>query len=113
MSTNYAASTAQTQYVDARSARFAHRRNRPARASPLVLLHRFRGTLDWWDPEFLDALSPDRDVSLFDNIGIGYTSAVRRPAVLSRHMMLGEPTTHPQSSGRLGLQVIATRGKRP
>ncbi|MFB2598689.1 alpha/beta fold hydrolase [Herbiconiux sp. P17] len=43
---------------------------------PLVVLNRFRGTLDTWDPEFLDLLSAERDVILFDNVGIGYTEGV-------------------------------------
>jgi len=32
---------------------------------------RFRGTIDWRDPEFVDRLAADRDVILFDNVGIG------------------------------------------
>lgn len=71
--TPFAATTARTQYVEAPSARFAYRRLGNQGGVPLVLLHRFRGTLDWWDPEFLDHLAADRDVILFDNIGIGYT----------------------------------------
>jgi pimeloyl-ACP methyl ester carboxylesterase len=39
---------------------------------------RFRGTIDWWDPEFVDRLAVDRDVILFDNVGIGYTSGEPR-----------------------------------
>jgi pimeloyl-ACP methyl ester carboxylesterase len=73
MTTTYAAAKAETQYVEAESARFAYRRQGPRGGVPVVLLHRFRATLDWWDPEFLDLLSADRDVILFDNIGIGYT----------------------------------------
>ena len=38
-----------------------------------MLVHRFRATLDWWDPQFLDTLAAQHDVILFDNIGIGYT----------------------------------------
>ena len=73
MNTTYASTAAETQYVDAPSARFAYRRIGPRDGIPLVLLHRFRGTLDWWDPEFLDLLAADHDVILFDNVGIGYT----------------------------------------
>ncbi len=29
--------------------------------------------MDWWDPRFIEALAAERDVILFDNIGIGYT----------------------------------------
>ena len=72
-STTYAASTARTPYVETKSARFAYRRLGPVGGVPLVLLHRFRATLDWWDPRFIEALAAERDVILFDNIGIGYT----------------------------------------
>jgi pimeloyl-ACP methyl ester carboxylesterase len=46
-----------------------------------VLVQRFRGTIDWWDPEFLDFLSADRDVIVFDNVGIGYTTGEPRDSV--------------------------------
>jgi pimeloyl-ACP methyl ester carboxylesterase len=38
---------------------------------PLVLLQHFRGNLDNWDPELIDALSRDRRVVTFDNTGVG------------------------------------------
>ena len=81
MTTTYAAATAETQYVESPSARFAYRRVGPQGGVPLVLLHRFRATLDWWDPEFLEVLSADRDVILFDNIGIGYTEGAAMKTV--------------------------------
>lgn len=81
MTSTYAAATLQTQYVETPSARFAYRRRGPQGGVPLVLLHRFRATLDWWDPEFLDVLSADRDVILFDNIGIGYTEGAAMKTV--------------------------------
>ncbi|WP_330323634.1 alpha/beta fold hydrolase [Streptomyces pseudovenezuelae] len=59
--------------VESSSATFTYRRLGPQRGTPLVLLNRFRGTLDWWDPEFLDLLAADHDVILFDNVGTGYT----------------------------------------
>lgn len=71
--TTYSASTAHTQYVETKSARFAYRRLGQAGGVPLLLLHRFRATLDWWDPRFIEALAAERDVILFDNVGIGYT----------------------------------------
>ena len=40
----------------------------------LVLLHRFRGTLDDWDPALLSALATaGREVFVFDSIGVGQT----------------------------------------
>jgi pimeloyl-ACP methyl ester carboxylesterase len=73
MSTYTPVRSTETLYVDTESARFAYRRRGPRGGAPLVLLHRFRATIDWWDPEFLDILATDHDVILFDNIGIGYT----------------------------------------
>ena len=37
----------------------------------LVLLQHFRGNLDNWDPELIDALAGDRRVVTFDNAGVG------------------------------------------
>lgn len=71
--TTYTASTAETQYIETTSARFAYRRLGPVGGVPLLLLHRFRATLDWWDPRLIEALAVERDVIFFDNIGIGYT----------------------------------------
>jgi pimeloyl-ACP methyl ester carboxylesterase len=38
---------------------------------PLVVLQRFRGNLDNWDPALLDALASKRRVLAFDNAGVG------------------------------------------
>ncbi|MEV4241730.1 alpha/beta hydrolase [Nocardia sp. NPDC049737] len=73
MSTYTPVNTAENLHVDAASGRFTYRRMGPRGGVPLVLGHRFRATVDWWDPEFLDILAAERDVILFDNIGIGYT----------------------------------------
>jgi len=43
----------------------------------LVLLHRFRGTLDDWDPAFVSALATaGREVFMFDSLGVGQTGGV-------------------------------------
>lgn len=79
--TTFLADTAEDLSVDGPSARFTYRRIGPRGGVPLVLLNRFRGTIDWWDPEFLDYLSADHDVILFDNVGIGYTSGQPRDSI--------------------------------
>ena len=38
---------------------------------PVVLLQHFRGNLDNWDPELIDALASIRRVVTFDNAGVG------------------------------------------
>ncbi|AII03209.1 MULTISPECIES: alpha/beta fold hydrolase [Rhodococcus] len=73
MSTYTPINTAENLQVDGALGRFTYRRFGPRGGIPLVLVHRFRATVDWWDPEFLDILAADRDVIVFDNIGIGYT----------------------------------------
>jgi pimeloyl-ACP methyl ester carboxylesterase len=40
---------------------------------PLVLLNRFRGTMDNWDPVLVTALGRERRVIMFDSVGIGET----------------------------------------
>ena len=72
--TRYLADTVKNLTVTGPSARFTYRRSGPRGGVPLVLLNRFRGTIDWWDPEFLDYLSAEHDVIVFDNIGIGHTT---------------------------------------
>ncbi len=42
--------------------------------SPLLLANRLRGTLDTWDPLFLDALAAQHTVIIFDYPGVGYSS---------------------------------------
>ena len=41
--------------------------------NPLVLLNRFRGTMDNWDPALLNALARERQVIVFDSLGVGET----------------------------------------
>ena len=41
---------------------------------PLVLLQHFRGNLDNWDPALVDALSAERRVITFDNVGVAATT---------------------------------------
>lgn len=79
--TTYLADAAQDLYVDGPSARFGYRRLGPQGGVPLVLLNRYRGTLDWWDPEFLEHLAQAHDLIVFDNIGIGYSSGQPKDSV--------------------------------
>ncbi|GKQ39237.1 alpha/beta fold hydrolase [Streptomyces sp. A012304] len=77
----YLADKAENLTVEGPSARFTYRRLGPQGGVPLVLLNRFRGTIDWWDPEFLDYLAADHDVILFDNVGVGYTDGEPRDSL--------------------------------
>ena len=57
---------------------YAYRDTDPERATsvPLVLLQRFRGNLDNWDPALIDALAPHRRVITFDNAGVGGSTGI-------------------------------------
>ncbi|MFC5955025.1 alpha/beta fold hydrolase [Streptomyces pratens] len=77
----YLADKAEDLTVEGPSATFTYRRMGPQGGVPLVLLHRFRATIDWWDPEFLDYLAAVHDVIVFDNVGIGYTTGEPRDSL--------------------------------
>ncbi|HJZ77846.1 MAG TPA: hypothetical protein VKE51_39225 [Vicinamibacterales bacterium] len=48
---------------------------------PLVLLNRFRGTLDNWDPAVLTWLARQHRMVAFDSIGIGESAGDTPPSV--------------------------------
>ena len=45
---------------------------------PVILLNRFRGTLDTWDPAFVAALARRHRVVMFDSLGSVKREATRR-----------------------------------
>jgi pimeloyl-ACP methyl ester carboxylesterase len=49
----------------------------------LLLIAGAGASMDYWPPSFLDALAAHHEVVVFDNSGIGRTSAVSAPASLS------------------------------
>jgi pimeloyl-ACP methyl ester carboxylesterase len=60
--------------------RYAYRRfgNTAADVPPLLLLQRFRGNLDDWDPALLDPLAERREVITVDYPGVGGSSGAPR-----------------------------------
>lgn len=44
---------------------------------PILMANRFRGTLDTWDPAFLDALAKEHTVIPFDFPGVGYSEGTQ------------------------------------
>ena len=62
---------------------YAYRRLGPKAGRPLVLLQHFRGNLENWDPELIDALAGSRDVVVFDNTGVGATTG-STPTTIAR-----------------------------
>lgn len=66
------AAATKIRYVETPHGRLAYaidgvRGGRP----PLILLHRFRGTIDDWDPQFIALLSRNRQTIRFDSAGVG------------------------------------------
>lgn len=59
------------EWIDTTHGRLAVRKDGPEIGTTLLLLQRFRGTLDDWDPAFIQAISRDRRVIRFDSAGIG------------------------------------------
>jgi pimeloyl-ACP methyl ester carboxylesterase len=80
-----AAEQAQTRFVAVGGDRVAYREVGRASSgdAPLLLLHRFRATMDDWDPAFINAVARKRRVILFDNVGVG-ESGGKVPASLEQ-----------------------------
>lgn len=67
--------TAPTRFIEAANGvRYAYRRFGTPGGTPLVLLPRFRGDLDTWDPALLDALAAERELVLVNNRGVSSSS---------------------------------------
>jgi len=75
------ADTAPTQRVTAANAIEYAYRSLGASDVPLVLLQHFRGNLDNWDPDLIDALAARRRVITFDNTGVAATTG-RTPSTI-------------------------------
>src|SRR5918993_890227 len=66
------AASVSTQYVEIDGSRIGYRSI--GSGTPLVLLTRLRGTLDTWDPLFLDQLAEHHRVITLDYPGTGYST---------------------------------------
>lgn len=65
---------AETHYIESDGTTFAYRRFGKPSTIPLVGFQHFTGTLDNWDPLIMDGLAGEREVILFDNVGVGNTT---------------------------------------
>ncbi|MDQ8020800.1 MAG: alpha/beta hydrolase [Moraxellaceae bacterium] len=61
--------TAETRVIDVDGNAIAYRDIGSSRGTPLLLLNRFRGTMDNWDPKLIDKLATERRVVMFDQPG--------------------------------------------
>lgn len=66
--------TAPTRHVEVDGHAIAYRIVGTAQGTPLLLLNRFRGTMDHWDPLLVDRLAARRRVILFDQPGFARSS---------------------------------------
>lgn len=62
----------ETQYAVIDHQKIAYRKI--GKGSPIIVANRFRGTLDTWDPLFLELLAKNNTVITFDYAGIGYST---------------------------------------
>src|SRR5258708_36675399 len=76
MSTPITYETVRTKFAEADGVRYAYRRLGGPSGTPLVFCHRFRGTMDDWDPATINGFARERNVILFDNAGVGLSTGV-------------------------------------
>ncbi len=72
---NFTHNTAPTEFVEANGIRFAYRRFGKQGGVPLVFNMHLNGNMDMWDPAVTDGLAEEREVILFDNAGVGASTA--------------------------------------
>ena len=61
-----------TEFADVSGRKIAYRSI--GTGNPIILVNRFRGTIDTWDPLFLDQLAAKYRIITFDYSGIGYST---------------------------------------
>lgn len=71
------AMTAKTEYITLHDETIAYRSF--GAGEPILLLNRLRGTLDTWDPLFLDTLAATHALIIVDYPGVGYSSGTLPP----------------------------------
>ena len=86
---------------------------------PLVLIMGYGGTMEAWDPRFVDTLAQRYRVVIFDNAGIGNTQALPAPltvdamadqtSALIGTLGLGQPDVLGWSMGGMIAQALAVR----
>ncbi|NUT79069.1 alpha/beta hydrolase [Pseudomonas sp. C1C7] len=106
--------TAKTQFVEVSNRQLAYRTI--GNGQPLVLLVRYRGTMDDWDPLFLDNLVDQGfQVTVFDYSGLGQSSGERsyNPASLAKDAIeliqalnLGRVVIGGWSLGGIAAQIV-------
>jgi pimeloyl-ACP methyl ester carboxylesterase len=70
----HTAQMVETSYIETGGVQYAYRRLGAPSEVPIVLLSRLRGTLDDWDPSFVNRLASEQTVIYFDNAGVGLST---------------------------------------
>lgn len=73
------AATAPTQYLQVGADRIGYRS--VGTGKPMVLVTRMRGTLDTWDPLFIDELAKNNRIITVDYPGVGYSGGKLPPGI--------------------------------
>jgi pimeloyl-ACP methyl ester carboxylesterase len=74
--TQFTHDTAPTRQVDVGGVRFAYRRFGTPQRIPLVFFQHFMGNLDDFDPALSDGFATDREVILFNNVGVASSTGL-------------------------------------
>ncbi len=86
--------------------------------SPVIFLQRFRGTMDDWDPAFVDAVAASHRVILFDNAGVSSSTGEVAPTLgaaaddavaFARNLGIDKAAVLGWSMGGLIAQEVAIR----
>lgn len=72
---------AKTKFVEIGDRKIAYRSI--GKGLPILMINRFRGTLDTWDPAFLDALASGFNVITIDSSGTGLSTGICAADILS------------------------------
>ena len=75
------ASTVETKFVDVGGVKLGYRE--VGSGDPIIMFTRLRGTIDTWDPAFIDALADGYRVIMVDYPGVGYSEGKLAPDMVA------------------------------
>jgi pimeloyl-ACP methyl ester carboxylesterase len=101
--TSSRSSTAPTQFIDVGRNRFAYRRFGAPNRTPLVFIQHFMGNLDDFDPAISDGLARNREIVLFDNVGVGATTGTAPDTVAA---MAADATSFVEALGLTTIDLL-------
>src|SRR5262245_6168208 len=120
MTSNVATAPTATRFIEVDGVRVGTRSY--GVGSPLVMLNRFRGTMDNWDPALVTSLAQERQVIVFDSAGVGESTGETPPSVermadfaiaVMAMLEVESPDILGWSIGGLVAQVLALKAPHP